>query len=113
MSETVQFTLGVHIKLEDEFWLPVRIVHQSTFHEEQTTGTVFIEEENFVELRNKNGLARFASLSSNKTNSRRDPGPCRGIKPYWWKGDVPDGATEMGEGTTETVPDEIQPGGEL
>lgn len=88
MSEQQQFTLGVHLKLEDEFWLPVRFVKSSTLHEETTTNTVFIEEEEFVELRNKKGQVKFASLSSQKRVAQRDAGPCKGIKPYFWKGDT-------------------------
>jgi hypothetical protein len=110
MNDTIQFSLGVHVKIEDEYWLPVRFVDQSTFHEEPTTGVQFIEEEKFVEMRNKNGNARFASLGSTKTRAQRDAGPCRGIKPYFWKGGELDGAAEVGAGGSGT-PDQdvVQP----
>lgn len=85
MSDTQQFTLGVHVKIEDHYWLPVRFVKSSTLHEEPTTNTVFIENEEYVELRNKHGEVRFATLSAQKIISKRDAGPCKGIKPYFWK----------------------------
>ena len=66
MSDQQQFTLGIHVKIEEEFWLPVRFVKQSTLHEEPTTNTVYIEDEEFVELRNKVGEVRSASLFSRK-----------------------------------------------
>lgn len=82
-----QFTIGHHVKLDDgEFWLPVRFVKQSTLHEEPTTGDIFLDNEEFVELRNAKGEARFAILNSERTATSRDVGPCKGIKPYFWKG---------------------------
>jgi hypothetical protein len=87
-EEQQQFTLGIHVKIEDVWYLPVRFVKQSTFHEETTTGTQFIDHEEFVELRDKDGGVKFASLSSSRTVANRDAGPCRGIKPYFWKGTV-------------------------
>ena len=86
MSHTQQFTLGQHVKMDGEFFLPVRFVKQSTFHEDPTMGSVFIVHEEFVELRDKEGKVRFAMLSSTKTPATRNAGPCRGIKPYFWQG---------------------------
>lgn len=86
-----EFSLGKHVKLDDEWFLPVRIVDQSTLHEEPTTNSIFIDVEKFVELRNSKGEARFALLSSHRDQATRDAGPCKGIKPYIWK--VPQGGT--------------------
>lgn len=86
MSAEQQFTLGVHVKLDDSYWLPVRYVESSTFHEEPTTGDMYIDDEKFVELRNSEGEARFAQVSLVRKPAIRDAGPCRGIKPYFWKG---------------------------
>jgi hypothetical protein len=86
MSDQQQFTLGQHVKMDDEFFLPVRFVKQHTLHEDPTVGVTFIMQEEFVELRNKEGKVRFAMLSSTKTPAVRNAGPCRGIKPYFWQG---------------------------
>lgn len=82
--ELPTLTLGVHVQLEGEWYLPVRIVDQTTLHEHKT-GTAWIDEEKFVELRDKEGKVRFVILFSERKIARRDPGPCKGIKPYYWK----------------------------
>jgi hypothetical protein len=88
MSATQEqsFTIGEHVKLEDQWWLPVRFVESDTLHEEPTTNAVFIDHEKFVELRSAGGEVKFFVLSSSRTMAQRSSGPCRGIKPYFWKG---------------------------
>lgn len=95
-----QFTLGKHIKIEGVTYLAVRFVRQSTFHEETTTGDTFIDQEEFVEARNKKGEVRFFMISQNRVAAQRDPGPCKGIKPYYWKGpkNAEDITADGGEG---------------
>lgn len=84
--EIPELTLGKHVKLEDAWWLPVRFADASTFFEEPKSGSTFIEEERFWELRNANNEVRFIIISSKRHAALRDAGPCKGIAPYFWKG---------------------------
>jgi hypothetical protein len=80
-----KYELGKHVKIDDELFLAVRFVDSTTLFEEPTTSTVFMEKEEYIELRNKDGEAKFVQLSSTKAPAERQAGPIKGVKPYFWK----------------------------
>lgn len=83
-----EYTLGKHVTIDGDRWLVVRFCDSSTLFEIPKTGDVYIEHEKYVEMRNAANQAKFHTLSIDRTASSRAPGNCRGIKPYFWKGDI-------------------------
>ncbi len=84
MTTEVKYNLGEHVMIEGVRWLPVRYVDSTTLFE-TADGRVYVENELYVELRSAEGVARFVQLAVKAEPARRDPGPIKGIKPYFWK----------------------------
>lgn len=79
------YELGGTALINNETWLVVRSVKSTTLFEDTTTKACWIEEEEYLELRNAQGQARFEILSSVKKPFEKITVPIAAVKPYFWK----------------------------